>query len=256
MSDEARELWEKICGIVRRFQEDKRFPRKWRVAINIVLCALLAVALYTMLGGPRFSVQGDYRAMERAHLVGPGRILGIETVDFSYYDHLLIAEDEEGVILYAYDSQVWYRSEQMSYRTKTGDVMVLAGPVLTGSLDRHWDFELPVVVFGAPAEAVRARVEIAMPGREDSYVVECLQNNEGYLFGTISYEGHENGQEEVDLLQQLADISSSQSASGDMTVIPIRVWLYDESDMLLAEENIELYSVAYEAAQVRKEERP
>ena len=60
----------------------------------------------------------------------------------------------------------------------------------------------------------------------------------------------------MDLLQQLADISSSQSASGDMTVVPICVWLYDESDMLLAEENIELYSVAYEAAQVRKEERP
>ena len=166
MSDEARELWEKICGIVRRFQEDKRFPRKWRVVINILLCALLVVSLYVMLGGPRFSVEGDFRAMERAHLVGPGRILGIEKVDFSYYDHLLIAEDEEGVILYAYDSQVWYRNEQLSYRAKTGDIMVLTGPAVVGSLNRHWDFELPIVVFGALAEAARARVEIAMPGEK------------------------------------------------------------------------------------------
>ncbi len=254
MSDEARELWEKICKIVRRLQEDKRFPRKLRVVINILLCTVLMVGLYVMLGGPRFSVEGDFRAMERAHLVGPGRILGMEEVDFSFYDHLLIAEDDEGVILYAYDSQVWYRNEQLSYRHKTGDVMVLTGPAHAGSLNRHWDFELPVVVFGAPAEAVRAQVEIDMPGRQDSYVVECLRKNPGYLFGTISYEGHENGQEEVYLLQQLADISSSQSAGGDRTVIPIHIWLYDESGTLLDEENIELYSVAYEAAGVREED--
>ncbi|MBP3701464.1 MAG: hypothetical protein J6I64_06215, partial [Lachnospiraceae bacterium] len=179
MSDEARQLWEKIRGIVRRFQENGRYPRKLRVLVNVTLILILIVAVYVILGGPRFSVEGDYRAMERSHLIGPGQILGIEEVDFSYYDHLLIAEDAEGVILYAYDSRVWYRNEQLSYRTKTDDIMVLAGPANAGSLNRHWDFELPVVMFGVPDNVTWASAEIAMPGREEPYMVECRRKNSG-----------------------------------------------------------------------------
>ena len=255
MSDEARQLWEKLCGMVRRLQESKGFPRKLRVLVNSVLILIFLLMIYVMLGGPRFTVEGDFRAMERAHLVGPGEILGIEEVDFSYYDHLLIAEDEEGVMLYAYDSQVWYRNEQLSYRTKTGEVMVLIGPANVGSLNRYWSFELPVVVFGAPAGVSRARVEIAMPGRSESYVVDCGQTQPGYLFGMISYEKREEGQEEIALLQQLADISSSNSGSRDMTVVPVHIKMYDATDALAGEESIELYSVAYESHEKRKEDR-
>jgi len=252
VSDEARELWEKICTAVRRFQECRWYPRRLRVFVNGACIALFVVALYVMLGGPRLSVKGDFRALERAHLVGPGEILGIEAGDFSHYDHLLVAEDPKGVILYAYDSKLWYRNEQLSYREKTGDIMVLTGPSYAGSLNRLWDFQVPVVVFGTPAEVTHAQVEI-VTGGQNNYIVECVRRNQGYLYGTISYRGRETGQWEVDLLQQLADLSSSQSCSMDMTVIPIHVSMYDEADKLVGEKNVELYSVAYESHQ-REEE--
>ncbi len=191
--------------------------------------------------------------MERACLVGPGEILGIEEVDFSYYDHLLIAEDQEGVILYAYDSKVWYRNEQLSYREKTGDIMVLAGPAHAGSLNRHWDFELPIVIFGMPAQVTQAKVEIITDWLQN-YVVECVRTNPGYLFGTISHAGREDGQGEIYFVQQLSDLSSSQSGSMDMTVIPIHISMYDEEDRLVGEETVELYSVAYESHKRETEE--
>ncbi len=246
MSEEARQLWEKICNVGRRFQESRWYPRKLRVLVNGVGITLFLVALYVMLGGPRFSVEGDFRAMERAYLVGPAVILGIEEVDFSYYDHLLIAEDQEGVILYAYDSKVWYRNEQLSYREKTGDIMVLAGPTHAGNLNRHWDFEFPVVVFGMPAQVTRARVEIVTDGSQN-YLAECVRTNPGYLFGTVSHKGREDGQGEIYFVQQLSDLSSSQSGSMDMTVVPIYIRMYDAEDRLVEEKKVELYSVAYES---------
>ena len=253
MSEEARQLWEKICNVGRRFHESRWYPRKLRVLVNSTCIALFVVALYVILGGPRLSVKGDFRAIERANLVGPGKILGIEAGDFSYYDHLLIAEDQEGVILYAYDSKVWYRNEQLSYREKTGDIMVLAGPSYAGSLNRHWDFEVPIVLFGTPAKVTHAQVEI-VTGGQNNYIVECVRTNQGYLYGIISYKGRETGQWEVDLLQKLSDLSSSQSCSMDMTVIPIHVRMYDEEDRLVGEETVELYSVAYESHKREMEE--
>ena len=253
MSEEARQLWEKICSVIRRFQESRWYPRKLRVFVNSACIALFVVALYVILGGPQLSVKGDFRAIEQANLVGPGEILGIEAGDFSYYDHLLIAEDQEGVILYAYDSKVWYRNEQLSYREKTGDIMVLAGPSYAGSLNWHWDFEVPIVLFGTPAKVTHAQVEI-VTGGQNNYIVECVRTNQGYLYGIISYKGRETGQWEVDLLQKLSDLSSSQSCSMDMTVIPIHVRMYDETERLVGEETVELYSVAYESHKREREE--
>lgn len=251
VSDEARQLWEKVCALWRRFQESRLYPRKLRVLVNSILIAAILLGVYVMLEGPRFSVKGDFRALERANLVGPGEILGIEEGDFPQYDHLLIAEDPNGVILYAYDSRVWYRNDQLSYREKTGDIMVFTGPAYAGSMNRHWDFVVPVVVVGVPEEITRAEVEI-VTGGENNYLVKCTRTNQGYLYGTISYRGRETGQWEVEFLQQLADLSNSQSGSMDMTAIPMAIRMYDEDDDLVEEKNIALYSVAYES-HMRKE---
>ena len=185
-------------------------------------------------------------------MVGPGKILGVESGDYLYYDHLLMAEDEEGVILYAYDSTVWDLNDRLVYRQRAKDLVLVTVPFVAGSVNHNWDFHFPVILFDRHPEAVQARLEIAVPGQKDGYVVKCQRNHEGYLIGEIVHKGDYYSSTKTDWIMQLSALSDSSSATTDLTVIPVHVCLYDVEGELIHEETIELYSVAYENQERQK----
>ena len=249
-----RNWWERTCREIRSWWKQGQKPRKLRTLVNGIIILIFLYLLYLMLGGPILTMETRFRRMEQVHMVGPGKILGIETGDYLYYDHVLLAEDEEGVILYACDSRIWHRNDKLVYRQRRGDLMMLTLPIMPGQLNHHWDFRFPVVLFDRHPEAVRARIGIEVPGQENGYTVTCQRNHQGYFFGEIVHVGDFYSGTKAEWLQLLADLSNSSSGTTDLTVISARVRLYDQEDHLIHEETIELCSVSYENREKQKGE--
>lgn len=249
-----RNWWEQTCREIRSWWKQGQKSRKLRILVNVIVVLIFVYLLYLMLGGPVLTTEAGLRRMERVHMVGPGKILGVETGDYLYYDHVLLAEDEEGVILYAYDSEIWHRNDKLVYRQRRGDLMMLTLPIMPGQLNHHWDFRLPVVLFDRHPKAVRADVEIAMPNLDKTCLVKCQRNRDGYLWGEIFHKSNSYNGAKAEWLQLLADLSNSASGTTDLIVLPVQVRLYDQEDHLIHEETIELCSVAYENREKQKGE--
>mgnify|MGYP006967299395 CR=1 FL=1 len=111
-----------------------------------------------------------------------------------------------------------------------------------------------MVLFDRHPEAVRARIEIEVPGQENGYTVTCQRNHQGYFFGEIVHVGDFYSGTKAEWLQLLADLSNSSSVTTDLTVISVRVRLYDQEDHLIHEETIELCSVSCENREKQKGE--
>ena len=251
MSEEAKTLWENVCELVRKWKEDRRFPRKLRILCNGLLILLLLLMAYGLLGCPTLSIEARYRRVERANMVGPARILGVEKGDYREYDRLLVARDGEGVILYTYDSQVWGGWDRFIYREKKDSIMVLTGPcrVLYTGIS---GFSMPVVIFDEHPKAQQALAKISIPGIKSPYEVMCVRRAEGYLFGELRVKGVENGQgdgarEEGQLVQQFAELSDSGSKTDSTAVINVTVDFFDVNHEWLCQETTQLRSVLLEA---------
>lgn len=163
----------------------RKLPAKFWVAWDILCILLCLMLIYAFAGGPVFSIRQAFRRAEKANFVGPSKILAVEQMENMDYDRLILADDGEGVILYAYDG-IGSENTDFIYLEKTGDMIVAAAP----GDDLLWyqtQVSLPVFLFVDNSRAVRAEMDITLHGEymgetfEKTYFLESQRENPGYF---------------------------------------------------------------------------
>ena len=227
-----------------------KLPRLFRGSVYVALSLAAAMAIYAFLGAPTTSLERQFRRAERAHMVGPGKILGTVALeaDLGSYQSMLVAEDSEGVILYCYD-HLRYDPPELVYREKTGDITVLCAPYPNENREQQTTAYLPVLVFADDPQAARAELELTLAVSyrgmdfEKTYRLEASREYEGFfLFRIVSHDARGLGLEGT-ALQRFAMISGYHSGTYSQLEIPATVRLYGEDGTLLAEKETLVRSV-------------
>lgn len=235
----------------------KRTPRKFRLPILGLGIAALALALYTFAGSPTLTLEQEYRRAEKAHLVGPARILGtveLETDFLSYWD-MLIADDGDGIIFFCYNYPDFAELDQteLIYRKKTGDITVLSAPFPNESREHTTVAKLPVFIFDEYPEAVRAELDLTLNTTYDGknfqkhYTLKSRREVSGYFQFTLGSVNPEGLGAEGYAIQVFTLISGYGGRSMDDYSIPAEVRLYDADNQLICEKTLEITSVVEQA---------
>lgn len=258
----------------------KRFwgniPRKVRICLDLLaILALLAVG-YVLLGCPALSPEQHFRRLEKANLVGPAEIIEIAEIPNGSYDHVLVADDGDAVILYCYNirNYRWDRGTFI-YREKENGITVFPAPVQDFAFDAMV-IDLPVLLFHDSPNAVRAELELTLGESlgimettweqggtvtsvpfEKTYFLEADQEIGGYFRFNLHAEPEgeyviRNGIEVWEATGkecQALRIFSRMIAENRMFLtesVPATVRLYDRNGELIIEEELTIRSVAGE----------
>lgn len=257
----------------------KRFwlniPRKMRVFANLLAILLGVFILYILMECPAFTPEQNFRRMEKAELVGPAQILHIMDVEMLGYDHLLLADDGDAVILYSFSDNLWDQG-RLIYREKKDPVTVLAAPNSGMILDYADVIDLPVFVFHDHSNAVRAELELEfgegldyaqVNWQQNDVVIETSYEKTWHLESTENHssvfvfnlhaepDGKLEEQYGIELWRPLGSEGVALEIFSDMTersqayyayYIPATVRLYDWNDRLIAEEHLTIRSLGGE----------
>lgn len=252
-------------------------PRKARICVNTLGILLLLFAVYILLGCPAFTPVQQFRRLEKANLVGPARI--IETIDPANgeYDHVIVADDGDGVILYCYDDfEYRWAWGGFLYREKSEGITVLPAPIHPYFGAERYVLDMPVLVFHDDPDACRAELELHFDENigvpittwengekvtigyfEKSYLLEAASDIPGYFRFNLHAEsedwyvdeygfdrGTPLGKEGLALqtLCRMIDINRAYLQE----YVSATVRLYDAEDQLIAEEDLTIRSVVGE----------
>ena len=135
-------------------------PRKIRVFINIIAIILLISAAYILLGCPALTPTQAFRRVEKSNLVGPAEI--IETIDLpnGLDDHVLVADDGGGVVLFIYSDFDFRWESYFLYREKSQGITVLPVPNHNHFGSELYELDMPILVFHDHPGAVRAELDL------------------------------------------------------------------------------------------------
>ncbi|MBQ2785677.1 MAG: hypothetical protein IJF02_04170 [Oscillospiraceae bacterium] len=88
-----------------RKKKSSILPRPVRAVVFLFLALLLALTVYVGLGSPPMNAEMVFRRAERAHMVGPSKILGEFSNGEPYPRRVIIAETDDSHILYTVQRQ-------------------------------------------------------------------------------------------------------------------------------------------------------
>ena len=244
-------------------------PRSVRAIGNLLLAFILAATFYVCTGAPTLTERQAFRRAEKANQVGPSTILLDADTENYDFEHLILAETEQGVITYA-SSNTW--NPVFCYHEKTGDVTVVTGPGSPfGWGYSYYALSLPVFVVDDVPDAVRAELELDIVGTyvinlngerleipvDHHYALESVREADGFFECFIelpfldqfdSYGRSTDAEHGADgyALDLLAETFSDKSYYYEYTLprknasITAAVRLYDKSDTLIAERDLVL----------------
>ena len=227
----------------------RRLPVKLRACVNLVSIGLCLVLIYIFLGSPAFTVEMAYRRAEKANLVGPGSILATLEPQGQAYSHLVLAQGDTGVMLYAWDR--WNRDQREFVYIETDGPLTLAAAPGQELLWLQTHATLPLYLFDDYPEAVRAELDLTLSGEYEgdwytkTYPLTARREGEGYfafLLQTDSAQGFEGY-----YLTQLRNVTGNSTAATAQTVIHATVRLYDANETLLTDTTLQIRSPASKA---------
>ncbi len=248
LMEKFRHTWEAILD---------RIPRKTQVALNLLLILIFGLLLYVFLGAPAFNLEHAFRRMEKRHMVGPSQILGVEQLETTYADQLVIARTENGVILYADEHVMGYHG--FSYREKEQNVMVCVTPVFLSSIRPPYGDDLTVIIFDDYPEAVRAELELetfwedSLTGKQYhyQYALSGTRKNPGYirLDYDIQWRDYENvfDHPENEAMGELVSYAVNGHVWAPAGEFPATVRLYDANDQLICTRELFLFPQSEES---------
>ena len=137
-------------------------PRKIQVFINIIAIILLITAAYILLGYPAFTPTQAFRRVEKSNLVGPAGIVEIIDLPNGLDDHVLVADDGDGVVLFHYNDFEFRWENYFLYREKSEGITVLPVPNHTHFGSDLYELDMPILVFHDHPGAVRAELELVI----------------------------------------------------------------------------------------------
>lgn len=240
------------------YQSLKHQPRSVRAVLNLVLLALVMLLFYISIGSPAFTPEQQFRKEEKAHLVGPAKILDTISLDnytgYNPCNRLILATSDEGVTLFQYDDKE-LEQNKLVYRKKMGDVTVLSFPGIRYSVDTATYVRIPIILFDSFPEAVRAKMEIELIEKysdetefQKVYTLESERDVNGYFLFTLSASNSEQLGREGRAIWQLTNISDDNPFDTSVEVaFPITIRFYDQENNVICERSLVLRSPAGEA---------
>ncbi len=237
---------------LQQWQHDlsEKIPRKTQVFINLGLILVLPLVIYVLYDSPVFDPETAFRRAEKANLVGPSEILGIEEVHGVWGDTYVIGDNGDSAILYLCgDSDLTpltYR--QLVYRPKMGSVSVYGLHQYTFGF---FDSIYPLIVMDDYPEAVRAELELELYWQDSetlevyrkSYQLSAEREHPGYFRMDIQCPFEQQGAQREAISQFARYSSSPPTYLGDFSY-PATVRLYDEQDKLICEQTLDLFPEA------------
>lgn len=231
----------------------KQSSKKLRFILYILIIVLLITSIYVFVSAPAFTSQILYRRYEKANLIGPAEILGIHQRDFSVYDRILLAETEEGVVIFA-ESLETKESPQLIYRQKTGGLTVLAAPDPAPMDPYASEKKMTLFAFDSCPEAVSARMEFTLSAEyggvpfEKTYTLESQRQIPGvFCFKLHALSRFYLGTEAY-ALQLLTMVSGYCGSNYFGLEFPVTVSFYDADGNLIRQESAVISSPATQAA--------
>lgn len=236
-----------------------RIPRPLKACVCWVLVIVLAAAYYIALGCPSLTLRQEMRRAERAHMVGPSKI--VDRLDHGQYDEfsrLLVGETEEGIVFFGkyftntsqtgpFDDYAY----RFHYLPKTGDISFFAAPNIYGHAWVYQNQVLPVYVFTEQEDAVRAEIKVKV---DSMYKPNSFNfQTEILLFATMQAESirSDDGpfrfilvasrEAEAQALSILSYVSTDKTWLPDHqkdAEVEVTVLLYDSNDTLIREEKL------------------
>lgn len=211
-----------------------------RVLWNLALIVLILTAAGFFSGTPFPVLRFQFRMEERAKLIGPSEILGVEEIDFSWCDRMIISETEDGAILWI--SGRSYDTSSLAYREK-GEGSLLMAP--SGSVGSGEGVTLPLVLFDDQPRARQAELRFTLKtihNNEDfekSYKLTAERTAQGYFLFILEDEsiGWLNAEVEVATLQIFLN-ASADSGKNPEYIVPVQVYYYDGTGEQIAQETI------------------
>ena len=232
----------------------EKIPRKTQVFINLGLILVLPLVIYLLLGSPVNDPEAAFRRAEKANLVGPSEILGIETVDGMWGDTYVIADNGDSAILYLCDRPVdfgfsYSNSYNLIYRPKMGSVSVYGLHWFTfGLLDDTY----PLIVMDDHPEAVRAELELELFWQDSetladyrkAYSLSAVREHPGYFRMDIVLDSDRDDQRERDAIEQLSGWFAHPPTYLEDVSCLATVRLYNEADERICERSVDLFPEA------------
>lgn len=216
--------------------------RSWKskFLVNLLVVCLLLFVLWFLNGCPIRLLMPAFRMAEKAQMVGPSTVLGVEDVEFLYYNKLVVADNGDSVVLYGFNRDENWHNALICYE-KTGSLTVLPGPISIREtiFEESDEFLLPIVLFDKYPEAAHAQISFTLRYLDKStfcYELEASRTNPGYFLFQLPYNNPERTSDEAIALNNFAE-ASGPYGMGKLTV-PISVRLYSEDGTLLYEEEV------------------
>lgn len=232
----------------------EKIPRKTQVFINLGLILVLPFTIYLLLGSPAGDAETAFRRAEKANLVGPSKILGIETVDGMWGDTYVIADNGDSAILYLCDSPTTFglnysNSYRLIYRPKMGSVSVYG---LHQYAIGFFDNTYTLIVMDDYPEAVRAELELELFWQDSetlevfrkAYSLSAVREHPGYFRMDILFASDEDAQQERNAIGQFSCWSANPPTYLGEYSYPATVRLYNDADELICERSLDLFPEA------------
>lgn len=225
--------------------------RKWQVAINLLLIPVLLYGIYVFLGCPSFSLEQEYRRMEKANHVGPADILGTESVNGWGMPQIVLGDAGDHVILASIirPKDRYFQASKMFSFPKTGDITVAAAPQ-----DLHLSYgdkehSLTLFIFDEYPQATHAKLDFELywnggsdPNYRKSYTLHAEREREGYF--RMDLEFTQDKFREDPQFEAILQWNSVWNFPADWTppedAYPATVQLYDIEGNIVAEEKMQL----------------
>lgn len=249
-----------LKNLKNRWNKVSRKKKVLIYCIGILVCAFL---LYVFKSAPT-DLENEFRRAEKANLVGPGNILGSVPIYGGSHDaylQMLVAEDEEGLILYPYHLGSGGYTK-LRYLKKTGDITFFTEPrELMYDWESIEEFSMTVGILDTYPEAVRAEMELALryqinaddPVYEKIYTLESQREIPGLFTFQLSDQDATGLWVMGYAMEMLMCLTDPQSYRlyYDCSV-PVTVRLYGEGDTLVLEKTMEIVSYARRAHMERE----
>lgn len=236
--------------------------RKWwkglssrtKALLYLLTIFCLVFLFYIFIGAPALSWKHRYRRVERAHLIGPGQILGYEEVSGTVFSKVVVAKTAYGVIVCHIDE---YAEEYglLLYLPQKERITVTAAPQLLAPME--FDSEMDTVtVFAVDdhSEAVRAELDLELYWQQQLneepehpvFYLKAKREKEGYFRFDAPFESLGEDTPERKALDLFSQYTRNYPQWRDQWIIPegaykATVRLYDSADQLITEETVKLF---------------
>lgn len=219
-------------------------PRSVRAVVFLLLALLLALTVYVGLGSPPLNAEMTFRRAERAHMVGPSKILAEFSNGQQFPRRVIIAETESSHILYTVQQQEYgYRRFYTNPKEGQIDNYTLrvypkTEPVALYTVSMTNTSPVQLALFDRHSDAVRAEMEttVTFLYREELCTMDIRADSDReydrfFLFSISKPQG--SSEQWYNAMSQLT--SRSTETGEEKTVVTIR--LYDANGILIGTES-------------------